>query len=150
MVDVSKLSAVQFVARDLIRLTFKDSADKECLVSQGSIMLDNIECDVTPSDQPNTMVYMHHYPAEGDDALLLVEFRRYGKIVSVKHQHFAGCLNLLTGSRVITMSLSQQIPADVFVDSFPTWVWYHSMAPYIVWTPKMSRSATPQDLFKVT
>lgn len=65
MVDVSKLSAVQFVARDLIRLTFKDSADKECLVSQGSIMLDNIECDVTPCDRPNTMVYMHHYPAEG-------------------------------------------------------------------------------------
>ena len=113
-------------------------------------MLDNIECDVTPSDRPNTMVYMHYYPAEGDDALLLMEFRRYGKKVLVKHQHFAGCPNLLTGSHVIRMSLSQQIPADVFVDSFPTWVWYHSMAPYIVWTPKMSRSATPQDLLKVT
>ena len=83
-------------------------------------MLENIECDVTPSDLPNTMVYVHHYPAEGDDALLLEEFRRYGKIVSVKHQYFAGRPNLLTGSRVLTMSLSQQIPAEVFVDSYPT------------------------------
>ena len=26
------------------------------------------------------------------------------------------------------MSLSQQIPAEVFVDSYPTWVWYRGMA----------------------
>ena len=65
-----------------------------------------------PSDRPNTMVYVHHYPAEGDDALLLEEFRRYDKIVSVKHQYFAGHPNHLTGSRVLTMSLSQQIPAE--------------------------------------
>lgn len=63
-------------------------------------MLDNVECDITPSDQPYTMVYVHHYPAEGDDALLLEQFGRYGKIVSVKHQFFAGCPNLLTRSHV--------------------------------------------------
>ena len=130
VVDFSKLSVVQFVPRGLIRLTFKDSADKERLVSQGSIMLENVECDVTPSDRPYTMVYVHHYPAEGDDALLLEQFRRYGKIVSVKHQYFAGRPNLLTGSRVLTMSLSQQIPAEVFVDSYPTRVWYRGMAPF--------------------
>ena len=73
-----------------------------------------------PSDRPNTMVYVHHYPAEGDDALLLEEFRRYDKIVSVKHQYFAGHPNHLTGSRVLTMSLSQKIPAEVFVESYPT------------------------------
>ena len=27
------------------------------------------------------------------------------------------------------MSLSQQIPAEVFVDSYPTRVWYRGMAP---------------------
>lgn len=48
VVDFGKLSAVQFVPRGLIRLTFKDPVDKERLVSQGSIMLDNVECDVTP------------------------------------------------------------------------------------------------------
>ena len=97
-VDFGKLSAVQFVPRGLIRLTFKDPVDKERLVSQGSIMLDNGECDVTPSDRPNTMVYVHHYPAEGGDTLLCAEFRCYSKIVSVKHQYFSGRPNLLTGN----------------------------------------------------
>ena len=130
VVDLNKLSAVQFIPRGLIRLTFKELADKERLVSQGSIMLENVECEVTPSDRPYTTVYVHHYPAEGDDALLLEQFRRFGKIVATKHQHFSGRPSLLTGSRILTMSLSQQIPAEVFVDSYPTRVWYRGMAPF--------------------
>lgn len=130
VVDFNKLSAVQFIPRGLIRLTFKELADKERLVSQGSIVLENVECDVTPSDRPYTMVYVHHYPAEGDNALLLEQFRRFGKIVATKHQHFSGRPSLLTGSRILTMSLSQQIPAEVFVDSYPTRVWYRGMAPF--------------------
>ena len=39
VVDFSKLSAVHFMPKGLIRLTFKELADKERLVSQGSIML---------------------------------------------------------------------------------------------------------------
>ena len=61
VVDCNKLSALQFIPRGLIRLTFKEVAEKEHLVSQGSIMLENVECDVTPSDRPYTMVYVHHY-----------------------------------------------------------------------------------------
>ena len=135
VVDCNKLSAVQFIPRGLIRLTFKEVAEKERLVSQGSIMLENVECDVTPSDRPYTMVYVDHYPAEGDDALLLEQFRRFGKIVATKHQHFPGRPNLLTGSCVLTMSLLQQIPAEVFVDPYPTRVWYRGMAPFCLFWP---------------
>ena len=136
VVDLNKLSAVQFIPRGLIRLTFKELADKERLVSQGSIMLENVECDVTPSDRPYTIVYVHHFPAEGDDALLLEEFSRFGKIKASKHQHFAGRPNLLTGSRVLTMSLSKQIPAEVFVGSYPTRVWYRFSAFWLRSTNK--------------
>lgn len=85
---------------------------------------------MTPSDRPYTIVYVHHFQAEGDDALLLEEFSRFGKIKASKHQHFAGRPNLLTGSRVLTMSLSKQIPAEVFIGSYPTRVWYRGMAPF--------------------
>ena len=61
---------------------------------------------------------------------MLEQFRRLGKVVLMKHQYFAGRPNLLTGSRVLTMSLSQQIPAEVFIDSYPTRVWYRGMAPF--------------------
>ena len=111
---------VQFFPKGLIRLTFKDPADKYRLASQGSVMLDNIECSVTPSDRPNSLVYVHHFSAEGDDALLCEEFRRYGKIVSRKHQYFSGRPNLLTGSRILTMSMFRPIPTEVMVDVYPT------------------------------
>ena len=109
----------------MIRLTFKDPADKYRLASQGSVMLDNIECSLTPSDRPNSLVYVHHFSAEGDDALL-----HYGKIVSCKHQYFSGRPNLLTGSRILTMSMFRPIPAEVMVDVYRTRVWYRGMQPF--------------------
>ena len=78
-VDFDKLSVVQFIPKGLIRLTFKDPADKYRLASQGSVMLDNMECSLTPSDRPNSLVYVHHFSAEGDDALLCEEFRHYAR-----------------------------------------------------------------------
>ena len=95
-----------------------------------SVMPDNIECSVTPSDRPNSLVYVHHFPAEGDDALLCEEFRHYGKIVSCKHQYFSGRPNLLTGSRILTISMFRPIPAKVMVDVYRTRVWYRGMQPF--------------------
>lgn len=121
---------VQFFPKGLIRLTFKDPADKYRLASQGSVMLDNIECSVTPSDRPNSLVYVHYFPAEGDDILLCEEFRHYGKIVSCKHQCFSGRPNLLTGSRILTISMFRPIPAEVMVDVYRTRAWYRGMRPF--------------------
>ena len=94
-------------------------------------MLDNVEHSVTPLDWPNTLVYVHHYPAEGDDGLLCQELHHYGKIIFFcKNQHFSGRPNLFTGSHILTMSRSKAILAEVFVDVYPTRVWYHGMQPF--------------------
>ena len=87
-------------------------------------------CSVIPLDCPNTLVYVHHYPAEGDDGLLCQEFCRYKKIVSCKNQHFSGRPNLFTGSHILTMSRSKAIPAEVLVDAYSTHVWYRGMQPF--------------------
>lgn len=65
VVDFEKLSAVQFVPRGLIRLTFKDPDDKASLVERGMLNINGEECSVTNSDRPHTLVYIHHYHAEG-------------------------------------------------------------------------------------
>ena len=52
------------------------------------------------------------------------------KIVSCKNQHFSGRPNLFTGSHILTMSRSKAILAEVFVDVYPTRVWYHGMQPF--------------------
>ncbi|CAH3157084.1 unnamed protein product [Pocillopora meandrina] len=117
--DFEELSAIQFCPRDLIRVTFKDAADKEDFVRVGSLTLDGHDLSVTASDKPYSFVYVHYFPVEGDDALIRDELGKYGEVINIKHQSFSGIPGLLTGSRVLTMVLSDPVPAEFRVDDFP-------------------------------
>ena len=64
------LSAIQFCPKGLIRVTFKNASDKEEFVRVGSLTLDGHDLSVTSSDMPHSLVYVHYFPAEGDDALI--------------------------------------------------------------------------------
>ena len=128
--DFEELSAIQFCPRGLIRVTFKDAADKEDFVRVGSLTLDGHDLCVTSSDKPHSFVYVHYFPVEGDDALICDELGKYGKVVSVKHQSFSGIPGLLTGSRVLTMVLSDPVPAEFCIDDYPVRVWYRGIPPF--------------------
>ena len=81
VIDLGKLSAVQFILKCLIRLTFKDPVDKNGLLEQGSLVFDGIEFSVANSDRLNTLLYVYHYPTEGDDERLADKFRQLEKII---------------------------------------------------------------------
>ena len=121
--DFEELSAIQFCPRGLIRVTFKDAADKEDFVRVGSLTLDGHDLSVTSSDKPHSFVYVHYFPVEGDDALIRDALGKYGEVVSVKHQSFSGIPGLLTGSRVLAMVLSDPVPAEFRIDDYPVRVW---------------------------
>ena len=125
-----ELSAIQFCPRGLIRVTFKDAADKEDFVHLGSLMLDGHVLSVTSSDKPHSFVYVHYFPIEGDDALIRDELGKYGEVINIKHQSFSGIPGLLTGSRVLTMVLSDPVPAEFRVDDYPVRVWYKGIPPF--------------------
>lgn len=129
-IDLNRLSAVQFVPGGLIRLTFKDPDDMASLVESGFINLDGVECSVTNSDRPHTLVYIHHYPAEGDDAILCEDFKTFGKVFFCKRQAFMGRPHLLTGSRILTMSMEKPIPAQITIDGYPVRIWYRGIKPF--------------------
>ena len=97
-IDFERLSAIQFCPRGLIRITFKNASDKEDFARMGSLALDGHDLSVTSSDKPPSLVYVHYFPSEGDDALICDELRKYGEIVSIRHQNFSGIPGLLTGS----------------------------------------------------
>ena len=122
--DFEELSAIQFCPRGLIRVTFKDAADKEDFVRVGSLTLDGHDLSVTSSDKPHSFVYVHYFPVEGDDALIRDELGKYGEVINIKHQSFSGIPDLLTGSRVLTMVLSDPVPAEFRIDDYPVRVWY--------------------------
>ena len=128
--DFEELSAIQFCPRGLIRVTFKDAADKEDFVRVGSLTLDGHDLSVTASDKPYSFVYVHYFPVEGDDALIRDELGKYGEVINIKHQSFSGIPGLLTGSRVLTMVLSDPVPAEFRVDDFPVRVWYKGIPPF--------------------
>ena len=128
--DFEELSAIQFCPRGLIRVTFKDAADKEDFVRVGSLTLDGHDLSVTSSDKPHSFVYVHYFPVEGDDALIRDELGKYGEVVSVKHQSFSGIPGLLTGSRVLAMVLSDPVPAEFRIDDYPVRVWCKGIPPF--------------------
>ena len=129
-INFDRLSAIQFCPRGLIRITFKNVSDKEDFARLGSLTLDGHDLSVTPSDDPPSLVYVHYFPAEGDDARICDELSKYGKIVSIKHQSFSGIPGLLTGSRILSMVLSDPVPAEFRIDDYPVRVWYRGIPPF--------------------
>ena len=129
-IDFERLSAIQFCPRGLIRITFKNASDKEDFARMGSLALDGHDLSVTSSDKPPSLVYVHYFPAEGDDALICDELRKYGEVISIKHQNFSGIPGLLTGSRILTMLLSDPVPAEFRIDDYPVRVCYRGIPPF--------------------
>ena len=129
-IDFERLSAIQFCPRGLIRITFKNASDKEEFACMGSLALDGHDLSVTSSDKPPSLVYVHYFPAEGNDALICDELSKYGEIVNIKHQSFSGIPGLLTGSRILTMVLSDPVPAEFRIDDYPVRVWYRGIPPF--------------------
>ena len=129
-IDFGRLSAIQFCPRGLIRITFKNASDKEDFARMGSLVLDGHDLSVTSSDKPPSLVYVHYFPAEGDDALIRDELSKYGEVIGIKHQNFSGIPGLLTGSRILTMFLSDPVPAELRIDDYPVRVWYRGIPPF--------------------
>ena len=129
-IDFERLSAIQFCPRGLVRITFKNAADKEEFVREGSLTLDGHDLSVTSSDKPPSLVYVHYFPAEGDEALIRDELSKYGEVIGIKHQNFSGIPGLLTGSRILTMVLSDPVPAEFRIDDYPVRVWYRGIPPF--------------------
>ena len=129
-IDFERLSTIQFCPGGLIRITFKNASDKEDFARMGSLALDGHDLSVTSSDKPPSLVYVHYFPAEGDDALICDELRKYGEVIGIKHQNFSGIPGLLTGSRILTMLLSDPVPAEFRIDDYPVRVWYRGIPPF--------------------
>ena len=129
-IDFEGLSAIQFCPRGFIRVTFKNASDKEEFVRVGSLTLDGHDLSVTSLDKPYSLVYVHYFPVEGDDALIRDELGNYGEVISIKHQSFSGIPSLLTGSHILTMVLSDPVPAEFRIDDYPVRVWYKGIPPF--------------------
>ena len=95
------------------------------ILAMKSLLIDGIhQLQITESDSPITLVYVHYLPPEADDVCIRLAFLPIGKIVGITKQHFSGFKQIATGTRIVRMSLEQHIPFQCNIQGYPCRVWY--------------------------
>ena len=78
---------------------------------------------VMEADPTVRFVHLHHCPFEVPDRTVADALSAFGIVLDVQFSSFAGS-TLRNGSRVIKMSLQEEIPTKLFVLRYPCRVWY--------------------------
>lgn len=69
-------------------------------------------------------VFIYHYPFEEDDNLLKLALAPYGKVLEIRHQHYAGFNSVCTGTWLDKMVREHPIRQNLDVGGSRVEVWY--------------------------
>ena len=116
------IDAVQFVPGYHVRLTFTYEDSRHSVFRDG-LVVDGVSISLFEADSTVRFVHLHHCPTEVPDDDIESCFSEYGSVFSVERTYFDGT-DILTGSRIIKMSLSEDIPSKFYVLRYPCRVWY--------------------------
>ena len=87
-VDAEKVTSVQFLRGGRVRLTFKDQASCDDLISPG-LVFDDVHVRVVRADLRYRSVYVRDLPFEVPDDDIKAFFESYGDVLSVRRSTFA-------------------------------------------------------------
>ena len=117
-----RVSAVQFVPGFFVRVTFSTVQDRFDVFRYG-LEIDGVKIPLTEAESTTRFVYVHHCPVEVSDAAVKDALSGFGEVLSVESCYYEGT-SILTGSRIVKMSLEDIIPSKVYVYRYPCRVWY--------------------------
>ena len=118
------IKAIQFVPVKLVHITFEDSATREHYAHVENIVLEGISCRVLGVGPLARTVYIYHYPFEEDDNRLKLALGAFGKVLDIRHQHYAGFNSVCTGTRLVKMEREHPIRRNLDVGGYRVKVWY--------------------------
>ena len=78
-------------------------------------------CQGGPTAQ-NILIY--HFPYEEDDARLKTFLSPFGKVLSIRYQHYPGTPDVSTGTRIVRMIREKAIPRNLNIGSIRVKCWY--------------------------
>ena len=123
--DFSKVRHVQFIPGGRIRITFSNVEYRNVVLERKTIQIDDLHfLNITASDSPVINDYVHYLPVEAGDTGLRLALMPFGTVHEVTYQKFAGFKDISTGTRIVRMSLDQQIPFQCNIQWYPCRVWY--------------------------
>ena len=120
---VRKISALQFLRGGRVRVTVREPAFREELLSS-DFVFEGRKIPVTPAGVHTTTVYVRDLPVELSDESVKSALSVYGDVYSVRHAYFKDFPELRNGNRLLLMSVSTPIPSSLNVLGFVCRTWY--------------------------
>ena len=118
------VKSIQFVPVKLAHVTFEDSATKDYYIRYDELEFNGVKCRVSGAGSQAQQVLVYHYPyAEDDDSLKSV-LEDFGKVLGIRHQHYASHNAVSTGTCIVQMIRDQIIRRNLMVDGYCVKVWY--------------------------
>ena len=122
-VDVSKVRCVQFIRNGLVRVTFTDAASCDAALSSG-VAFRGDRLPVSPVSARSRLVYLRDLPAEVPVPFVKAALSSYGTVHDVTAMEHSGYPGLLNGTRLVKVTLENDIPSTVHIRGFDCRVWY--------------------------
>ena len=119
----NKISALQFLRGGRVRVTVREPAFREELLSN-DLMFEDRKIPVTPAGVHVITVYVRDLPVELSEKTVKSAVSSYGDVYSVCHGHFKDFPDLRNGNRLILMSVCNSIPSPLNVLGFVCRTWH--------------------------
>ena len=116
--------SVQFVPVKQVQVTFEDSKMKDNVEKFETIDLNGVKCPIVGGGPIAQNILIYHFPYEEDDARLKTFLSPFGKVLSIRYQHYPGMPDVSTGTCIVRMIREKAIPRNLNIGSIRVKCWY--------------------------
>ena len=121
--DMPNVRAVQFMPNGVVRVTYKEPAQCDAALTSG-ISFRGASLRVAPVDCRTRLVYIRDLPVEVPDDGLKVYLRAFGVVHSCVMQTYPRLPQVATGTRVVKVTLTKDLPSSARISGFDVRFWY--------------------------
>ena len=121
--DLPNVRGIQFMPNGVVRVTYKEPAQCDAALASG-IRFRGAALRISPVDSRTRLVYVRDLPVEAPDDGLKVYLRAFGVVHSCSMQTYPGMPDVFTGTRVVKVTLTKDLPSSARVSGFDVRLWY--------------------------
>ena len=125
-----KVVAIQRCPNRIARVTFEVGGEAVLsdFLEGETILVRGVECHVTFPAPPAENVLVYHFPYEKDDRQVKEVLSRYGSIKNVTYQSWTNLEGVHTGTRIVKMDRTGEIPRSLMIGGHRCKIWYRGQA----------------------